>query len=161
MSKRKLNKTTTCPVARVVDVIGDRWSLMIIRDAFDGVRRFGAFQKSLGAARNILAARLRRLVEEGILQTVPASDGTSYLEYVLTPKGLDLFKVLVGLRQWGEDHLYRDGEWHSLLVEQTSGQPVPKLTLHDADGRPLAPDQTRVQKEPPGAAPPMPAPALP
>jgi DNA-binding HxlR family transcriptional regulator len=148
MSKRNLYTSVTCPVARALDVIGDRWSLMIIRDAFDGVRRFGGFQTSLGVARNILADRLRRLVEEGILQTAPASDGTSYLEYVLTPKGLDLFNVLVSLRQWGEAHLYRDGERHSLLVEQGSGEPIPRMTLTAADGRALGPAQTVVQKQP-------------
>src|SRR2546425_861504 len=126
-----------CPVARSLDVIGDRWSLLIVRDAFDGISRFGDFQRSLGAARNILAdrwsllmvrvafggisrfgvsqrgwgaarntlaARLRRLVEAGILKPRPAAEGSAYLEYVLTAQGLELFPVIVALRQWGEGH---------------------------------------------------------
>jgi DNA-binding HxlR family transcriptional regulator len=84
------------------DVIGDRWSQLIVRDAFDGVSRFGDFQVSLGVARNILANRLKALVQEGVLEVQPASDGTAYQQYVLTPKGEALFPVVVGLRQWGE-----------------------------------------------------------
>jgi DNA-binding HxlR family transcriptional regulator len=72
-----------------------------VRDAFDGMRRFGEFQESLGIARNILTDRLRLLVEAGVLDVAPASDGTAYQEYVLTPKGEALFPVIVTLRQWG------------------------------------------------------------
>jgi len=87
-----------CPIARSLDAIGDWWSLLIIRDAFLGKRRFGEFQKSLGVAKNILTVRLRALVDDGILKTAPASDGSAYQEYVLTPKGRGLFPVLVALR---------------------------------------------------------------
>lgn len=86
MVKRKGVSDSPCPVARALDVIGDRWTLLIIRDAFDDVRRFGAFQSSLGIARNILTDRLRSLEEAGILQAVPASDGSAYQDYVLTPR---------------------------------------------------------------------------
>jgi len=82
---------TGCAVARPLDVIGDSWSLLIVRDAFDGLRRFGEFQKSLGLAKNILSARLRSLVDHGVLEAVPASDGSAYQEYVLTEKGRGLF----------------------------------------------------------------------
>ena len=92
-----------CPIARSLDVIGDWWSLLIIRDALLGCRRFGEFQKNLGLARNILAARLRLLVGEGILETAPASDGSAYQEYVLTEKGRGVFPILVALRQWSEE----------------------------------------------------------
>lgn len=90
-----------CPVARALEVLGDRWALMILRDAFDGLRRFSEFQKNLGLAKNILASRLKLLVESGLLMTQPASDGSAYKEYVLTEKGLSVFPVVVGLRQWG------------------------------------------------------------
>src|ERR1700748_2454653 len=92
-----------CPVARSLDAIGDWWSLLIIRDAFLGRRRFGEFQKSLGLAKNILTVRLRALTEDGILATAPASDGSAYQEYVLTPKGHGIFPILVALRQWSEE----------------------------------------------------------
>ncbi|EJT85625.1 HxlR family transcriptional regulator, partial [Pseudomonas putida S11] len=90
-----------CPVARALEVLGDRWALMILRDAFDGLRRFSEFQKNLGLAKNILASRLKWLVESGLLTLQPASDGSAYKEYVLTEKGRSVFPVVVGLRQWG------------------------------------------------------------
>ncbi|MFM2086799.1 MAG: hypothetical protein RLZZ237_1668, partial [Pseudomonadota bacterium] len=124
MAKRKSLKTDSCPVARALDVIGDRWSLLIVRDAYDGMRRFGEFQKSLGVARNILADRLHTLVEEGIFTSAPASDGTAYQEYVLTEKGLGLFPIVVGLRQWSEVQLFEAGETHSTLLERNTGAPV-------------------------------------
>jgi len=79
------------PVARSLDAIGDWWSLLIVRNAFSGQRRFGEFQKSLGMAKNILTVRLRKLVGCGILEIVPASDGSAYQEYVLTKKGRAFF----------------------------------------------------------------------
>jgi DNA-binding HxlR family transcriptional regulator len=78
--------------------------LLILRDAFNGTRRFNAIQKSLGIPRNILTARLRMLVDRGILSIAPASDGSVYSEYVLTERGSDLVPVLLALRQWGERH---------------------------------------------------------
>jgi DNA-binding HxlR family transcriptional regulator len=136
-----MSKTAeTCPVARSADVIGDRWCLLIVRDAFDGMRRFGDFQRSLGMARNILSDRLRRLVDAGILETQPASDGTSYLEYVLTPAGEQLFPVVVALRQWGERHLFAKGERHSLLMDKATGKPVPFMSPQ------VTPDQAEVRK---------------
>lgn len=90
-----------CPVARALEVLGDRWALMILRDAFDGLRRFSEFQKNLGLAKNILASRLKWLVESGLLELQPASDGSAYKEYVLTGKGRAVFPLVVGLRQWG------------------------------------------------------------
>ncbi|MGX1363548.1 DNA-binding HxlR family transcriptional regulator [Bradyrhizobium elkanii] len=103
MAKRVSHRDSMCGVARPLDAIGDWWSLLIVRDAFDGLRRFGEFQKSLGLAKNILSARLRNLLAHGIMETVPASDGSPYQEYVLTEKGRGLFPLLVALRQWGED----------------------------------------------------------
>ncbi|MET3493032.1 winged helix-turn-helix transcriptional regulator [Variovorax boronicumulans] len=138
MAERKRMNTARCPVARALDVIGDRWSLLIVRDAFDGVSRFGEFQASLGVARNILASRLKALVEEGVLEVQPASDGTTYQQYVLTPKGQTLFPVVVGLRQWGESNLFRRGERHSRLVDKESGKPVACLKVSGTDGRALS-----------------------
>jgi len=150
MAKRKSLKDDSCPVARSLDMIGDRWSLLIIRDAFDGMRRFGEFQKSLGVARNILADRLHTLVDDEILEVAPASDGSSYQEYVLTAKGQELFPVMVGLRQWGESHLFAKGEAHSRLVESSSGKVIQKMALQSRDGRVLGPADTVVQKLKPG-----------
>ncbi|MET8824632.1 helix-turn-helix domain-containing protein [Streptomyces sp. NPDC004610] len=135
-----------CPVARSVDAIGDWWSLLIVRDAFDGSRRFGEFQRSLGVAKNILSARLRALVAGGVLTCVPASDGSAYHEYVLTPKGEALFPVIVALRQWGEGHFFAPGEPHSELVDRRAGQPLRGLDVRSADGRRLSPEETVVRK---------------
>ncbi|MBB4220072.1 MULTISPECIES: winged helix-turn-helix transcriptional regulator [Variovorax] len=148
MAQRKSLKADACPMARALDIVGDQWSLLVIRDAFDGMKRFGEFQQSLGVARNILSDRLKNLVQEGVLELVPASDGTAYQEYVLTPKGKGLFPVVVGLRHWGEAHLYAKGEPHSVLVERDSGKPVPKIELRTRDGKPLDPAATFVKKLP-------------
>ncbi|MBR0742628.1 helix-turn-helix transcriptional regulator [Bradyrhizobium japonicum] len=134
-----------CPVGRALDAIGDWWSLLIVRDAFDGLRRFGDFQTNLGIAKGMLSARLRKLVQLGVLELVPASDGSAYQEYALTRKGRDLFPVVVSLRQWGEAHLFARGEAHSDLVDQT-GQPVGQLVLPSRTGRPLTWSDTRVRK---------------
>ncbi|WP_338759157.1 helix-turn-helix domain-containing protein [Massilia sp. METH4] len=146
MAGRKNNRAEPCPVARGVDVVGERWALLIVRDAFDGVRRFGDFQRSLGMARNILADRLRMLVEAGILASQPASDGSAYQEYVLTAKGEDLFQVIVALRRWGERHLFAPGEAHSVLVRRDTGRAVADLALRTADGEELSAADTAVKK---------------
>ncbi|WP_027798307.1 winged helix-turn-helix transcriptional regulator [Paraburkholderia dilworthii] len=146
MAVRKSLADSSCPVARALDIVGDRWALLIVRDAFDGVRRFGQFQENLEIARNILTDRLRRLVEAGVLEVIPASDGSAYQEYILTPKGEALFPVIVTLRQWGEANLFRRGEKRSQLLDRTSGKPVPKLTLRGQGGEMLAPADTFVKK---------------
>lgn len=139
MSKMSEDQTEAeeCPVARTLEILGDRWSLMIIRDAFDGIRRFGEFRNNLGLAKNILAGRLRDLVEHGILRVAPASDGSAYHEYVLTEKGHQLFPIIVSLRQWGEEHLFSAGEKHSILVDNLSGQPISKLAVSSQQGQVL------------------------
>ena len=143
MVKRTSLQGAECPVARSLDAIGDWWSLLIIRDAFDGICRFGEFQRNLGMAKNILAARLRTLVAHGIFQVVPASDGSAYQEYVLTEKGQGLFHLIIGLRQWGERFFYEEGEAHSRVVDRERGQPVQPLELRSADGRLLGPQDCR------------------
>lgn len=146
--KRKSFSEADCPVARSLDVIGDWWSLLIVRDAFDGIRRFSGFQKNLGIARGILTARLHELIEHGVMEMAPASDGSAYQEYVLTEKGRSLFAVIVALRQWGEDNLYESGERHSTLVEADTGRQVARLELRAHDGRPLQWKDTLVRKLP-------------
>jgi len=127
-----------CPVARSLDTIGDWWTLLIVRDAFNGARRFGDFQKGLGLAKNILSRRLSRMVADGILELRPASDGSAYKEYHLTEKGLRLRVVLVALRQWGEDNLFSPGEPMMVMVDKKKGAPLRRLRLTAQDGRALA-----------------------
>lgn len=149
MAKRVSHKDSMCGVARPLDAIGDWWSLLIIRDAFDGLRRFGEFQKSLGLAKNILSARLRNLVAHGIMDTVPASDGSPYQEYVLTQKGQGLFPLLVALRQWGEDFFFEPNEPHVTLVDRAAKLPVRRLELRAQDGRMLMAEDTVIVVPPP------------
>ena len=143
---RNTVKEEYCPVARSVDLLGDRWSLLIVRNAFDGMTRFGDFQRSLGVARNILSDRLRKLVEAEILTLQGASDGTAYQEYVLTAKGERLFPVVVALRQWGEQHLFAPDEPHSVLIDKRTLRPVPMMSPAAEDGLVLTPHETEVQK---------------
>jgi DNA-binding HxlR family transcriptional regulator len=145
MAKRTGFGKAECPIARSVDAIGDAWSMLIIRDAMLGRRRFSEFQKSLGLAKNILTVRLRALVANGILKTEPASDGSAYQEYVLTPKGRGLFPVMVALRQWSEEFAFAQGELSNIMVDRDSGAPVRKLELRAADGRLLDPGDTEVK----------------
>jgi len=94
-----------CSIARTLELVGERWTLLIIRDAFLGRRRFDEFQDSLGVARNVLTERLNRLVEEGIFERVPYSERPPRFEYRLTEKGRDLAVPLLALMQWGDRHL--------------------------------------------------------
>jgi DNA-binding HxlR family transcriptional regulator len=91
-----------CSVAQCLSVVGEWWSLLILRDAFLGVTRFDHFQARLGIARNILAQRLNRLVEDGLLKRVPYEHHPPRSEYRLTPKGRDLWHVIMAMRQWGD-----------------------------------------------------------
>src|SRR5258707_13871650 len=150
MVKRTSLAHCDCPVARSLDAIGDWWSLLIIRDAMVGRRRFGEFQKSLGLAKNILTVRLRALVDRGILDMAPASDGSAYQEYVLTPKGRGLFPVLVALRQWSEEFDEAPEEIATILVDRENGRPVRKLELYSEDGRLLTQADTALNPRPGG-----------
>ena len=148
--KRKSLEGDVCPVARTLDAIGDWWSLLIIRYALVGARRFSQFQKNLGVAKNILTVRLRSLVAQGILEVRPASDGSAYQDYVPTAKARALFPVLVALRQWGEEYAVKPGESCSLLVDRKDGLPLSKLQILAHDGRPV--DQTDTKVIAPAAA---------
>src|ERR1700761_8094070 len=139
MVKRTSLAGAACPIARALDVIGDWWSLLIIRDALLGRRRFGEFQKSLGLAKNILTTRLRLLVDEGIMATVPASDGSAYQEYVLTEKGRGVFPVLVALWQWSEAFDAHPEQIATLMVDRATGCQGERLALYSRDGRLLGP----------------------
>lgn len=91
-----------CSIARTLEVVGEWWSLLVLRDAFKGVRRFDDFQRSLGIARNILTDRLQTLVEQGVLERRRYQERPPRFEYRLTDKGRDLYPVMVALMQWGD-----------------------------------------------------------
>ena len=94
-----------CSVARALEIVGERWTLLILRDAFLGVRRFDDFQRSLGIARNVLNARLQRLMEAGLLERRRYQERPERFEYRLTDMGRDLWPSIVALMQWGDRHL--------------------------------------------------------
>ena len=131
--------TDACAIARALDAIGDWWSLLIVRDAMNGKRRFGEFQRSLGLAKNILAVRLRKLVEDGIMVAEPASDGSAYKDYVLTEKGERLHVAMVALWQWGEAYAFGPGETALRLIDARSRRPLPPLRIVAEDRRTLGP----------------------
>jgi DNA-binding HxlR family transcriptional regulator len=125
---------SVCAMERTLDVVGDWWSLLIVRDAIAGTTRFSEFQRGLGVAKNILTTRLKLLVAEGVLEIVPTSDGNAHHEYVITDKGRDLLTVLVAMAQWGREYLC---ETCSVPVEAKKGRPLKKLELRAQDGRVL------------------------
>ena len=132
--KRKSLEKDVCPVARSLEAVGDRWSMLIVRQAFAGQRRFGEFQSSLGVAKNILTVRLRKLVALGVLEQVPAADGGAHRGYTLTEKGRGLYLVLMAIKQWGEGC---DGPADYVLVDRRDRKPVRPLAFHAHDGRAL------------------------
>ena len=95
----------TCSIARTLAVIGDRWSLLILRDCFLRVRRFEEFQSKLGITRHLLADRLKKLVRFGVLRRAPYQDSPKRFEYILTQKGLDLYPVIMSIVHWGNIHM--------------------------------------------------------
>jgi DNA-binding HxlR family transcriptional regulator len=111
-----------CSIARALELVGERWTLLIVRDAFLGKRRFDEFQESLGIARNVLTDRLNRLVEEGILERVRYSERPERFEYQLTRKGRDLRVALTALRQWGDTYLSEKPP--TLLRRKSDRKPV-------------------------------------
>jgi DNA-binding HxlR family transcriptional regulator len=122
MLNRHYEGQEACSVAQALEIIGERWTLLIIRDAFLGLTRFDQFQESLGVARNVLADRLGRLVDAGIFERVPYAARPPRYEYVLTAKGRDLFTALNALRQWGDQHL--SAKPMRLLRRKVDGRPV-------------------------------------
>jgi DNA-binding HxlR family transcriptional regulator len=126
-----------CSVARALEAIGDRWTMLVIRDAFIGVRRFDHFQERLGVARNVLSDRLGRLVDDGILEKRPYQEHPRRFEYRLTPKGVDLFPVLVSLMNWGDRHAPDPGGPPMVVLHRGCGGKVDELLHCDRCGEPI------------------------
>jgi DNA-binding HxlR family transcriptional regulator len=126
-----------CSIARALEAIGDRWTLLVIRDAFHGVRRFDDFQERLGVARNVLSDRLTRLVDDGILEKRPYQERPQRFEYRLTSKGVDLFPVMVSLMKWGDRHAPDPGGPPMLVLHKGCGGQVDEGLLCDRCGEPI------------------------
>ncbi|HEX8261980.1 MAG TPA: helix-turn-helix domain-containing protein [Allosphingosinicella sp.] len=126
-----------CGISAALAVVGERWSFLILRGAFNGLRHFEEFQTNLGIARNILSNRLGRLVEHGILRRDPDPADRRKVTYRLTEKGKDLLPVLLSLRQWGERWISGHPS-NPVLVDRYTRQPIAPMTVQSADGRPLS-----------------------
>jgi len=111
----------SCSIAATLEIIGDPWTLLVIRDAFNGLTRFEQWQDRLGVARNVLAARLKTLVQHGVLEPRLYSERPPRNEYVLTAKGKDLYAVLVTLHAWGAKHVYGDAHSGVDLIHDGCG----------------------------------------
>lgn len=145
--KYKSYEHMNCSLAQTLNVVGERWSLLILRDAFFGARRFSQFERSLGIAKNILAARLQQLVAEGIMAKLESSQG-AHAEYVLTDAGLDLLPVLLSMTHWGDRYRANPKGDRLVFVERESGQPIQRMSVHSHDGRPLSPQDVRATPGP-------------
>ena len=130
-------KNQPCSVARTVAVIGDRWTLMLLRDCFLGVRRFEAFQERLGISRTIIADRLKTLVDEGVLRREAYQDRPPRHEYRLTQKGLDLYPVIMGIVHWGNVHYAGEDGPPMLHRHRTCGHDVEPVLTCKACGEAL------------------------
>jgi len=126
-----------CGISAALEVVGERWSFLILRGAFSGLSHFEELQSTLGIARNILSNRLARLVEHEILQREPDRQDRRRIVYRLTEKGRALLPVLIGLRQWGERWV-SGAPSNPVLVDRRDRRPLPPIAVLASDGRPLS-----------------------
>ena len=128
-----------CSIARTVAVIGDRWTLLVLRECFRRVRRFDGFEAALGITRHVLADRLRKLVAAGVLERRLYQERPRRYEYRLTPRGLDLHPVLLSLMHWGDSHLAEEDGPPMQAVHKPCGHVFAPVTCCSACGAPVAP----------------------
>lgn len=140
--------TWPCSVARSIDVVGDCWTPLILREAFYGERRFEGFQASLGLGRNVLTERLKRLVTAGLLRRVEYAKRPPRFEYRLTPMGRDFFPVLVALMHWGDTWLSKGKGVPVEVVDRASGQPVAVQVVDARTGKPIVLREVRARLGP-------------
>jgi DNA-binding HxlR family transcriptional regulator len=137
-----------CSLARAISVIGDRWTLLILRDCFLRVRKFEDFQERLGITRPILASRLKKLVDEFVLTKVAYQQKPVRYEYRLTPKGLDLYPVLMSIVHWGDIHMAGRKGRPLLHTHELCGKDFDPVTVCSECGEPVAARQVRVHPGP-------------
>ncbi|WP_426958539.1 winged helix-turn-helix transcriptional regulator [Muricoccus radiodurans] len=130
-----------CPIARAMAVLGERWAILVMREAFYGTTRFDDFQRQLGIATNILSARLGSLVEHGLLERVPAEGGRH--AYRLTEKGRDFFPAFVAIKRWGDRWMGDPAGPVVRLLDPDTGEDLEVSPLVGAAGRPLGPETVR------------------
>jgi DNA-binding HxlR family transcriptional regulator len=138
--REPLNDLAACGLPSALEAMGEKWSFMILRAAFNHVRHFEEFLEELGIARNILSNRLSRLVDHGILKREHCADDRRRIEYCLTPKGRDLLPAMLALRQWGEKYGCAAPNI-PVLCDERDGRPIAPIAIHAADGRVLDPSE--------------------
>jgi DNA-binding HxlR family transcriptional regulator len=136
MTRNKLN-SLDCSLAHALDLIGEWWTILILREAFLGTRRFDEFQRHLGIARNVLTTRLGKLCDSGILDRVPVKRGARRQEYRLTNMGRDLLPTLVALTQWGDRWIVGREGVPLKYTERTTGEEIARVTVQARDGKRL------------------------
>jgi len=135
-----------CPIARATDLIGDWWTPLVLREAFAGRRRFEDFQRALGTPRAVLARRLDRLVDEGLMKKVPYAEHPARFEYRLTDKGRAFWDVLAAMWRWGQDWLWKEGCSPVILVDHETGREVRPLVVDENTGQRLDVRHLRVAR---------------
>ena len=143
--REPLRELTNCGLPEALEVMGERWSFMILRASFNGLHHFEEFLSELGIARNILSNRLAKLVEHGILDRQPCPDDRRRIEYRLTAKGFDLLPAMVSLRQWGQKYGSEVVE-DPVLVDALDRLPIGPTSILAHDGRILGPADLRLVK---------------
>jgi DNA-binding HxlR family transcriptional regulator len=139
--ERKSFADMACSVAQCLEVVGEWWSMLIVRDAFLGVSRFDQFQERLGISRNVLQQRLTRLVDAGVFRKVRYNEHPARYDYRLTDAGRDLWPVLTAMRQWGDAHAAPDG---APLLLTHEGHPCDAVLVCDHCGQQIGPRDVRV-----------------
>jgi len=124
-------------MARAMEVVGDRWSILILREAYYGVKRFDEFQYYVGVAPNILSTRLKRFVDAGIMTRAPLPEHAGRYEYLLTEKGRDFFPAYLALKKWGDDWLAEPAGPQVVFRERVAGRPIKYPALQTSGGKPL------------------------
>jgi DNA-binding HxlR family transcriptional regulator len=140
--KRVSHSSANCPIARSLDIFGEWWSLLILRECFSGVTRFDDFQANLGVSKNTLTARLNKMVERGVLKRVPVAPGAKREHYKLTAMGKELHIVFIALRQWGDKWTFDGEPPPNAVIEKATGLPVAEVEVRSRDGRTLKPRDT-------------------
>ncbi len=138
----------TCPVAEVLNIFGDHWTWLVIREAFYGATRFSQVQRNTGIARNLLSDRLRVLVSEGILETQNVSASGVRLAYRLTAKGQSLHTLLLAMSQWGNAHVYGAENAPAFIIDRRTGRQIPQIAVRGEDGEILRPDDIEIRPGP-------------
>jgi DNA-binding HxlR family transcriptional regulator len=136
----------SCSIAATLEVVGDAWTLLIIREGFSGVRRFEDWQTRLGLARNVLASRLKTLVQHGVLERRLYSQRPPRHEYRMTAKGRDLYPLMMALTAWGDKHAYADSGSPSRMIHTTCGADIRPVVTCAECHEPIRPTEIRMQK---------------